>query len=51
MKLNGRWFPQIVDRDSGNLYPIYAPFPCSGGGGGGCTRVESQPPMAERSEA
>ena len=23
MKLNGRWFPQIVDRDSGNLYPIY----------------------------
>ena len=26
MKLNGRWFPQIVDRDSGNLYPIYPPF-------------------------
>ena len=23
MKLSGRWFPQIVDRDSGNLYPIY----------------------------
>ena len=23
MKLNGRWFPQIVNRDSGNLYPIY----------------------------
>ena len=23
MKLNGRWFPQIVDRDSGNLYPLY----------------------------
>ena len=23
MKLNGRWFPQIVDGDSGNLYPIY----------------------------
>ena len=23
MKLTGRWFPQIVDRDSGNLYPIY----------------------------
>ena len=23
MKLNGRWFPQIVDRDNGNLYPIY----------------------------
>ena len=26
MKLNGRWFPQVVDhvdRDSGNLYPIY----------------------------
>ena len=20
MKLTGRWFPQIVDRDSGNLY-------------------------------
>ena len=43
MKLNGRWFPQIVDRDSGNLYPIYHPFPCSdllsqgcvGGGGWG----------------
>ena len=23
MKLTGRWFPHIVDRDSGNLYPIY----------------------------
>ena len=23
MKLNARWFPQIVDRDSGNLYQIY----------------------------
>ena len=23
MKLNGRWFPQIVDRDSGNLYIKY----------------------------
>ena len=23
MKLTGRWFPQIVDMDSGNLYPIY----------------------------
>ena len=23
MKLTGRWFPQIVDRNSGNLYPIY----------------------------
>ena len=23
MELNGRWFPQIVDRDSGNLYPIH----------------------------
>ena len=26
MKLTGRWFPQIVDnvdRDSGNLHPIY----------------------------
>ena len=39
--LNGRWFLQIVDRDSGNLYPIYPLFPCSdfflnlswGGGG------------------
>ena len=29
MKLNGRWFPQIVDRDSGNLCPIYPPFNCS----------------------
>ena len=27
MKLNGRWFPQIVDRDSGNLYPIYRVCP------------------------
>ena len=40
--LNGRWFSQIVDRDSGNLYPIFYPlFPCSdfylkcGGGVGG----------------
>ena len=39
--LNGRWFLHIVDRDSGNLYPIYPLFPCSdcfisnwGGGGG-----------------
>ena len=23
MKLTGRWFPQIVDRDSGILYLIY----------------------------
>ena len=23
MKLTGRWFPQTVDRDSENLYPIY----------------------------
>ena len=23
MKLTGRWFPQIVDRDSGIIYPIY----------------------------
>ena len=37
-----RWFPQIVDRDSGNLYPIYPPFSFHvfftfyyfGGGGG-----------------
>ena len=34
MKLNGRWFPQIVDRDSGNLYPIYPPFLIPSGGGG-----------------
>ena len=27
--VNGRWFLQIVDRDSGNLYPIYHPVPCS----------------------
>ena len=27
MKLTGRWFPQIVDRDSGNLYPIYIHSP------------------------
>ena len=30
MKLNGRWFPQIVDRDSGNLYQyIYKKMWCS----------------------
>ena len=44
--LNGRWFLQIVERDSWNLYPLYPLFPCSdfvsqmwgwfGGGGGGC---------------
>ena len=43
--LNGRWFLQIVDGDSWNLYPLYPLFPCSdfvsqmwgglGGGGGG----------------
>ena len=40
--LNGKWFLQIVNRDSVNLYPIYPLFPCSdllsqmwGGGGGG----------------
>ena len=29
--VNGRWFLQIVDRDSGNLYPVhvYPLFPCS----------------------
>ena len=42
--LNGRWFLQIIDRDSWNLYPLYPLFPCSdfvsqmwgwlGGGGG-----------------
>ena len=38
--LNGRWFLQVVDRDSWNLYPLYPLFPCSdfvsqmwGGGG------------------
>ena len=43
--LNGRWFLQIVDRDSWNLYPLYPLFPCSDfvsqmwgwfGGGEGC---------------
>ena len=44
--LNGRWFLQIVERDSWNLCPLYPLFPCSdlvsqmwgwfGGGGGGC---------------
>ena len=28
-RLNGRWFLQIVDRDSWNLYPLYPLFPCS----------------------
>ena len=27
--LNGRWFLQIVDRDSWNPYPLYTLFPCS----------------------
>ena len=27
--LNGRWFLQIVERDSCNLYPLYPLFPCS----------------------
>ena len=27
--LNGRWFLQIVDGDSWNLYPLYPLFPCS----------------------
>ena len=38
--LNGRWFLQIVERDSWHLYPLYPLFPCSdfvsqmwGGGG------------------
>ena len=42
--LNGRWFLQIVDGDSWNLYPLYPLFPCSDFvsqmwgwfGGGGC---------------
>ena len=43
--INGRWFLQIVERDSWNLYPLYPLFPCSdfvsqicggGLGGGGC---------------
>ena len=40
--LNGRWFLQIGDGDSWNLYPLYTLFPCSdfvsqmwGGWGGG----------------
>ena len=40
--LNWRWFLQIVERDSWNLYPLYPLFPCSdfvsqmwGGLGGG----------------
>ena len=36
MKLTGRWFPQIVDRDSGNLYPAGAD---PGGGGQGFQKV------------
>ena len=37
--LNGRWFLQIVERVSWNLYPLYPLFPCSdfvsqSGGGG-----------------
>ena len=39
--LNGRWFLQIVERVSWNLYPLYPLFPCSDfvsqSGGGGCT--------------
>ena len=38
MKLSGRWFPQMVDRDSGNLYPLCPPYLCfdpKGGGGVG----------------
>ena len=37
--LNGRWFLQIVERDSCNLYPLYSLFPCSdfiSQLGGGC---------------
>ena len=42
--LNGRWFLQIVERDSWHLYPLYPLFPCSDFvsqmwgwfGGGGC---------------
>ena len=39
--LNGRWFLQILERDSWNLYPLYPLFPCSDfvsqmWGGGGC---------------
>ena len=26
--LNGRWFLQIVERDSCNIYPLYPLFPC-----------------------
>ena len=39
--LNGRWFLQIVERDSWHVYPLYPLFPCSDFvsqrfGGGGC---------------
>ena len=38
MKLTGRWFPQIVDRDSGNLYPIYIYTKNCGVSFGTCSR-------------
>ena len=31
MKLTGRWFPQIVDRDSGNLFYIQYIYNKNGG--------------------
>ena len=41
--LNGRWFLQIVERDSWNIYPLYPLFPCSDFvsqlGGWGCNVV------------
>ena len=50
-----RQVSQIVDRDSGNLYPIYPPFLCSDflsqvwGGGGGV--VLASEPVGGRSRA
>ena len=41
MKFNGRWFPQIVDRDSANLYSIYILYSLVlifDPKGGGCTK-------------
>ena len=37
LKLNGRWFPQIVDKDSGKFsHSLVLIFDPKGGGGGGC---------------
>ena len=56
MEFNGRWFCQILDRDSGKLYSIFSLFPCSdilstppvppgspkGGGGGGLSKNKTR---------